>query len=54
MSYKCSLTMAKANQVLDCISRSTASKSRGAIIPLYWVLVKHQESVSTSRWIWRI
>lgn len=40
MGWQCVLIVQKANQILDCIKRSTASRSMEAILPLYSALVK--------------
>lgn len=40
MSQQCGLAAMKANRVLSCISRSTASRPRDVIIPPYLAFVR--------------
>lgn len=40
LSQQCILAAVKANYILGCISKNTASRSRGVIIPLYLALVR--------------
>ncbi|TRZ26045.1 hypothetical protein HGM15179_001068 [Zosterops borbonicus] len=37
---QCVLVAKKANEILGCIKKSTVSRSRGVILPLYSVLVR--------------
>ena len=40
MSHQCTLVAKKANDILGCIKKSVASKSRELILPLYYDLVR--------------
>ena len=42
MSQQCILTAQKANSILSCIKRGTASRLKEVILPLYCVLVRPQ------------
>ena len=48
MSHQCVLTAQKANHILGCIKRSTASRSREVILPLCSALVRPYLSPASS------
>ena len=45
VSQQCALAAQKANDILGCIKRSVASRSREGILPLYFTLMRSPSAV---------